>query len=198
MTHKDAPTDKQVLDERASTWCTGTQKPVARQAPGRIITKLLRALAGGGPLMDSDEVFTIDDPEDAAWVARQLEVVVAYLAQQHVQHGGVSQEPRWFLSPYVAVWAIRSQANPDRVGWWAISGDLPTDYMTCRHERDPGDVLIAFAKQWKVAAERMAVGEQLDNYRIGDSARAAELAPLLAARAEVLDEFAKRIKHREL
>src|SRR5437764_5727586 len=56
----------------------------------------------------------------------------------------LSLEPRWFLSPYVAVWAVRSRANPDRVGWWAISGDLPTDYMTCGREQEAGDILIGF------------------------------------------------------
>jgi hypothetical protein len=148
--------------------------------------------------LDSDESSTIGDPDDAAWVAAQREFVVAYLAQQHVEHGGVSREPRWFLAPYVAAWAIRSRVNPDRVGWWAMSGDLPTDYMTCSHENDAGDVLIAFSKLWKAAAECMAVGKQLDNCIIGDPGLAKELAPLLASRGELLQEFANRIKSGEL
>jgi hypothetical protein len=148
--------------------------------------------------MESDETCTVEDPGDAAWVAAQREVVITYLAHQHVEHGGVSYKPRWFLSPYVTVWAIRSRANPDQVGWWAISGDLPTDYMTCGQEHDTGDVLIAFSKQWKAAAERMAVGKQMDDYIIGDPAQAKNLAPLLATRAELLFDFGTRIKNGEL
>jgi hypothetical protein len=70
--------------------------------------------------------------------------------------------------------------------------------MTCRQEHNPGDVLLAFSKSWKAAAERMALGQQLDNYSIGDPAHAKELAPLLATRAELLEDFAMRIKSGEL
>lgn len=144
--------------------------------------------------MDSDDIATISDPEDVAWTASQRELVAAYLVSQGLDHGGVSHEPRWFLPPYVAVWAIRSKANPDRVGWWAISGDLPTDYMTCSHEHDPGDVLLAFSRLWKAAAERMAVGEIPVGIMIGDPRHARELAPLLAKRAELLHEFGMGLK----
>jgi hypothetical protein len=146
--------------------------------------------------MDSDETSTIEDHDEAAWVVAQRQVVADYLVGQCLQHSGVSLEPRWFLSPYLAVWAIRSRAYPDRVGWWAVSGDVPTDYVTCQDEQDPGDVLIAFSKVWKAAAKKMAVGEQLEDYIIGgrDPARAKELALLLLKRAEMLEELAARIK----
>lgn len=140
--------------------------------------------------MDSDDEATIDDPEDVAWVAQQRELVTQYLASQRVDHGGVSVEPRWFLSPYVAVWAVRSAVDPERVGWWAISGDVPTDYMTCANERDDGDVLIAFATRWRAAARRMAAGLLPDDgFTIGSPEDAADLAPLLATRAELLYDF---------
>jgi hypothetical protein len=139
--------------------------------------------------MDSDDTPSIEDCGDAAWVASQHEIVVKYLEKECIEHGGVSLEPRWFVSPYVAVWAVRSRANPDRVGWWAISGDLPTDYMSCGHEADVGDVLIAFAASWREAAKRMAAGEEPNGFTIGDPSRAQDLAPLLAKRAETLHEF---------
>jgi hypothetical protein len=146
--------------------------------------------------MDLDDTSTIEDPHDAEWIAGQRQVVVDYLVSQRLQHGGVSLEPRWFMSPYLALWAIRSRANPDRVGWWAISGDVPTDYIMCGDEQDPGDVLTEFSKLWKMAAKKMAVGEQLDNCIIGggNPARAKEIAPLLLRRAEMLQELAAGIK----
>jgi len=144
--------------------------------------------------MDSDEETTITDGAEAAWAAGQRQLVLAYLASQDLEHAGVSLEPRWFLSPYVAIWAVRSKVNPDRIGWWAISGDLPTDYVTYGEERDNGDVLLSFSRQWKVAAAEMAAGRQLPGYRIGPVGKAKELAPLLVKRAELLEDFASNMK----
>ena len=144
--------------------------------------------------MDSDEQPTIADPKEAAWAAEQRERIVAYLASQSVDHAGVSLEPRWSLSPYVAVWAVRSKANPDRIGWWAISGDLPTDYLTCTNERDDADMLLSFSRQWKAAAAQMSAGKQVAGYRIGPPGLEKELAPLLLSRAELLEDFANDMK----
>ena len=144
--------------------------------------------------MDSDDSPSIADPEEAAWVAEQRSQVMRYLAGQRVEHAGVSVEPRWFVAPYVAIWAVRSRENPDCVGWWAISGDAPTDYMTCSDERDCGDILTAFAARWREAAERMAAGNQAEGFTIGEPERARELAPLLARRAELLYDFAVAAK----
>jgi hypothetical protein len=146
--------------------------------------------------MDSDDTSTIDDLDDAQWVASQRQIVVEYLASQCVAHGGVSLEPRWFLSPHLAIWAIRSRVSPDCVGWWAVSGDVPTDYMTCTRELDCGDVLAEFSKIWRAAAAKMANGEQLENCVLGggDPQRAKELAPLLLTRAEALEKLAAAIK----
>lgn len=159
--------------------------------------KLIRAYPSPGDRMDTDEATTIDDPDDAAWVARQRQNVVDYLASQRCDHNGVSAEPRWFVSPYVAVWAVRSKANPEWVGWWAISGDLPTDYMTAAGRRSTGDVLIAFADQWQAAAERMKYGEHVDDYVVGNPSQAKELAPLLLSRANLLRKFGQEMKSGE-
>lgn len=144
--------------------------------------------------MDSDEEPTIADPTEAAWASAQRKNVVEYLAAQRVEHAGVSLEPRWFLSPYVAIWAVRSKVAPDRIGWWAISGDLPTDYLTCTTEVDEADVLFSFSRAWKAQAARMAAGHQSSFYRIGPADQAKELAPMLLTRAELLDDFAREIK----
>lgn len=144
--------------------------------------------------MDTDEEVTITDPDEAAWAATQRKRVVDYLASQKVQHAGVSLEPRWFLCPYVAIWAVRSKANPARIGWWAISGDVPTDYITCGQEQDNADVLLSFSRQWKEAAAQMATGAFLPGHRIGPPGREKELAPLLLSRAELLDDFANDMK----
>ena len=124
----------------------------------------------------------------------QRQVVVNHLSVEKVEHGGVSLEPRWFLSPYIAIWAVRSKDQPDRIGWWAISGDLPTDYITCSHERDDADVLLSFSRAWKQLAADMAAGVPRPDYQIGPPGREKEFAPLLLARAEMLERFAKDMK----
>jgi hypothetical protein len=144
--------------------------------------------------MVSDEKVTNTDSPDAAWASVQRQRVLAYLASQKVEHAGVSLEPRWFLSPYVAIWAVRSKSIPEFIGWWAISGDLPTDYLTCEDQRDSGDILLSFARQWKVVAAKMAAGDHLPGYRIGPIDKAKELAPLLLARVELLEDFASTMK----
>ena len=140
--------------------------------------------------MESEETSTFDDPQDAAWIKAQCEIVTHYLAKEGVKHNGVATEPEWFIAPHVAVWAIRSVKDPDYVGWWAISGDLPTDYMTYRREESVGEILIAFATRWREAAKLMAMGKQPEGFSIGGPEHAKELAPLLTARAKLLYECA--------
>jgi hypothetical protein len=146
-------------------------------------------------MADGDEIPTITDSEDAAWAAKQRKVVEAYLQTQGCDHAGVSLEPRWYLSPYLAVWAVRSKANPDLIGWWAISGDVPSDYMTATRElRSTADVLAAFGAKWLRAAQAMSRGEYAG---IGKPEHTAELAPLLRTRATMLQELSERVRAEE-
>lgn len=143
-------------------------------------------------MADSDDIPTITDLDVAAWVAEQRLVVERYLISQRCEHFGVSLEPMWYLWPHLALWAVRSKANPDLVGWWAISGDVPTDYLTATRElRCNADVLAAFAAVWFEAATTMARGEYAG---IGKPDKVAELAPLLRTRAEILSELSEQLR----
>ena len=146
-------------------------------------------------MADGDEIPTITDRDDAAWAADQRKVVEHYLQAQGCNHAGVSLEPRWYLLPYLALWAVRSKTNLDSVGWWAISGDVPTDYMTATPElRTIADVLAAFGAQWSRAAEAMSRGHYAG---IGKRENIAELAPLLRTRAEMLQELSEEVRAEE-
>jgi hypothetical protein len=146
-------------------------------------------------MSDSDEIATIIDSAAAAWAALQRDAVEAYLQTQGCEHAGVSLEPRWYLSPYLALWAVRSKANPDLVGWWAISGDVPADYMTATRElRSTADVLAAFGAQWSRAAEAMSRGKYAG---IGKPETVTELAPLLSTRARMLQELSEQVRREE-
>lgn len=146
-------------------------------------------MAGG------DTIPTITDRDDARWAAEQRRVVESYLQSQGCDHAGISLEPRWYLSPYLAIWAVRSKANSDLIGWWAISGDVPTDYMTAIRElRSTADVLSAFSAEWTKAAMAMSRGEYAG---IGNPDDIAELAPLLRTRAAMLQEFSEVVRAEE-
>jgi len=49
------------------------------------------------------------------------------------------------------VWAIESAVEPGSIGWWVISGDLPTDYAGSDGLLDPREALRAFAARLKAA-----------------------------------------------
>jgi len=146
-------------------------------------------------MANSDETTTIPEHDDMAWVADQRKSVELYLQNQRCDHAGVSLEPRWFLSPYLAIWAVRSKANPGLVGWWAISGDVPTDYMTASSKlRSIGDVMTAFGKQWSASAAAMSQGQYMGFGSLKETAR---IAPLLQSRAALLIDFAEQLKNEE-
>ena len=79
------------------------------------------------------------------WIASQRKVVQEYLEREGVDHLGVGEYPAFHLHPYVAVWAVQSKKAPGWVGWWAISGDLPTDYVSRGKIAHPREALRAFA-----------------------------------------------------
>ena len=90
----------------------------------------------------------------------------------------------------MALWAIQSTSHPGRIGWWAISGDLPTDYMSSDSGYHPRDALRHFSAQWLSVAEHMRRGEEHPQTRIGTPALWPTMAPLLLRRAKLLKEYA--------
>lgn len=79
-----------------------------------------------------------DDPDgEEGWCAEQRKIVAHYLRSQQLNHGRVGEWPAWHDAPCVAIWAIESVARPEWIGWWAISGDLPTDYISAADVEPP-------------------------------------------------------------
>ena len=136
--------------------------------------------------MDDD----LDEKAEEQWCAAQREDVRSYLVGQGLVSPIVGDWPAWHVAPIVAVWAVESQQQPGWVGWWAISGDLPTDYVTCGEERSPRQALYDIGRRWSDAAELWAIGKRCEAMSLGSEAKEKELAPLLATRAELLLDFA--------
>jgi len=134
------------------------------------------------------------DPPDAAaedvWISERRLEAIDYLRRQEVKHEALHDWPAWHIYPYVSVWAIESGTAPGWVGWWVICGDCPTDYVTCTGDRTPRSAIEMIAARWREAATLLKDGKQHPKFTVGTAEAARELAPLLAARAELFEQFA--------
>lgn len=125
-----------------------------------------------------------DDPAtEKRWCAERRDQVVSYLERECVTHGRVGEWPAWHVAPHVSLWAVESRTHPGSLGWWAISGDVPTDYVSAIGVRHPREALRAIAERWLEMAAYMAKGKQHPTMNLGAPDTWAELAPLLKARA---------------
>ena len=127
---------------------------------------------------------------DVQWLAEQRERVLGYLEFEGVEHGGVPEDPDWFVAPYVAVWRVGSPEAPGEVGWWAISGDMPTDYISSSGAADALSAAGEFARNWRSYSEYLLRGQQHPRVAISGDARRKELGGRLWSSAELLSELA--------
>ena len=131
-----------------------------------------------------------DNPEiEAQWCTERRDEVTKYLQGEGLVHGGIGAEPAWHVAPYVSVWTVESRLAPGTVGWWAICGDMPSDYVSADQAASPREAVRAIATLWREAAQYMARGEKHPTFQIGSGDLDAELAEMLASRAELLLEW---------
>ncbi len=136
-----------------------------------------------------------DDPDvEERWCSEQKKIVADYLRSQQLSHGRIGEWPAWHVAPHVSIWAIESLARPEWIGWWAICGDLPTDYISAADvapPQHPRTAMRVFAQNWLEVVKAWKEGRDIDNTRIGDSNSRDELRPLLESRATLLMEWAE-------
>jgi len=130
-----------------------------------------------------------DDDVIERWCVSQRLFAERYLALQPVKLGALGEWPAWHVAPFAALWAVESVVAPGRVGWWVISGDLPTDYTSGAKTPDPRSAIAMFAGRWADLARTVIRGEGHGELTIGADGNSSELGPLLAARAEVLNAW---------
>jgi hypothetical protein len=131
-----------------------------------------------------------DDPKlEAEWLAEQREKVLGYLQDEAVLHGGVAANADWFCAPYASIWAVESVTRSDAVGWWVISGDLPTDYLSGGDASDARAAMAAFARRWREASVYLLQGKQHPTVSYGPPGREREFGDLLSRRAEILEDL---------
>ncbi|WP_156906754.1 DUF4826 family protein [Desulforegula conservatrix] len=136
-----------------------------------------------------------DDPEtEERWCEEQKSIVTAYLHSQGVKYGRVGDWPAWHVAPYVSIWAVESLKYPECIGWWVISGDLPTDCISSsdiKAPQHPRKAIKAMAERWLQYVDEFKKGEKPADYCIGNTDSFEELMPLLVKRANLLIEWAK-------
>ena len=131
-----------------------------------------------------------DPAVEERWCSECRQRVSEYLARQGVRHGEVGEWPAWHVAPYVYIWAIESVRHPGHVGWWAICGDLPTDYLSVERIKHPREAMQAFSEVWLEVAQCMTDGVPHSHIRIGPADQATALSPLLESRAKLLSTWA--------
>jgi hypothetical protein len=122
------------------------------------------------------------ETEEEAWCADQRAAAAAYVAIQLEEHGAVGDWPAWHIVSHVAVWAVESVKAPGWVGWWVITGDLPSDYCSAAGCRHPRLAIRRIAESWRASLQGTRPGDAT----IGETGLPADLAPLLTARADML------------
>src|SRR5262249_55547745 len=135
-----------------------------------------------------------DDPaNEERWCDEKRTVVAKYLSSQGVKHGRIGEWPAWHVAPSASIWAIESLTRPEWIGWWVISGDLPTDYISSadvKPPHHPRKALRVFAQNWLGVVKAWKEGREHGTARIGDPGSQEELGPLLESRAKLLMEWA--------
>jgi len=135
-----------------------------------------------------------EDPAvEARWLDERLKSIRDYLGREGVKHGPIEDRPRWFRAPYVGLWFV---APPSRAakGWWVITGDLPTDYMSAVDVEDAREAMRAFSARWERLGGEMMAGQEDPELQIGrpeDKAEQRKLGDLLLQRARILAEWAE-------
>jgi hypothetical protein len=90
-----------------------------------------------------------------SWCAERSADVAACLQLQGIEHGRIGEWPAWHVMPYASVWAVESPHRPEWIGWWVISGDLPSDVLAAPR---PDHAARRTARFWQTlgAARRVA------------------------------------------
>jgi hypothetical protein len=139
-----------------------------------------------------------DDAETyTKWASEERKSVADYLARENVHHGCIGELPAWDAAPVVSLWAIESKTSPGRLGWWVISGDLPTDYVSATGISNPREAIRAIAERWLDLAGCMERGAPHPSMQIGDGNKPDELSTPLLSRATTLLEWVENDAHWE-
>ena len=113
------------------------------------------------------------------WVRTQFQKANRFLAEKGVIPSKVLADESRYLAPYMAIWKMESK-RPSNKTYWAMSGDLPSDFVDVKVAATARDAVRHFSMMWQMQAENLVrSGATRD-------ATQAKFAQLLVSRAESL------------
>ena len=139
----------------------------------------------------------MNDDELESWVAEERIKVINYLESEGIESPNVGEWPAYEVAPYFCIWAIESKKAEGYVGWWAFSGDCPTDYVSEKGKSHPREALKDLLENWKTNIPYLKNGEQPPNAKLGDGSNLIELGELLEKRVSLLEQLASNDEYWE-
>jgi hypothetical protein len=134
-----------------------------------------------------------DDPAvEQRWCNEQRDLVAAHLRSHHVKHGRIREWPAWHLAPYVSLWAIEKVGRRGSIGWWAICGDVPPDYVSSADvepPQDPRSAMRVIVERWRQLVKLWKTGRHYKDIQITGLPPPKELARPLEKRVKLLMEW---------
>jgi hypothetical protein len=129
----------------------------------------------------------LTDDEYDDWVTVERRRVKAYLEGQGISSPNI-EWPAFDVAPHFAVWAVESKSHPGKLGWWAFSGDMPTDYVSEDGNCHPRNALKLLVERWRAYISALNAGSQPEGVTLetGSGASLAVLGDLLEKRVALL------------
>lgn len=116
------------------------------------------------------------------WVREQFQCANKYLAENGVVYEAVVTEESRYFAPYFAMWKIKAM---DGEFYWALVGDLPSDFSPVSVAPNAREAMRHFAFTWQIRAENILKDEKVVTEQ-------KEYAQMLINRAEGLYGFYKQ------
>jgi len=86
------------------------------------------------------------------WAREQYQAATKHLADKGLVTSSVMVEDSRYIAPLVAVWKLKLLDNT----WvWAISGDLPSDYVAIEAAKTAKEAMRHFSMNWQLKAENI-------------------------------------------
>jgi hypothetical protein len=124
------------------------------------------------------------------WASQERSRVNAYLEGEGISSPNV-EWPAFDIAPHFAIWAVESKQVPGSVGWWAFSGDCPTDYVSEDGSCHPRNALKLLLNKWTAYVVALKAGMQPEGIRFGTGADLEDLGDLLEHRVRLLSEWVR-------
>lgn len=128
----------------------------------------------------------MSEEDYVAWVNQQRQAVEVYLTEQGISNPFVGPWPAFDVAPHFAIWAVESQKVAGKIGWWAFSGDCPTDYVSEDGTCTPRNALELLLTQWSAYIPYLKQGKQPPNAKFADNSSLRDLGELLEKRVRLL------------